>query len=444
MMRGLRTLLSVLLLCIAGAQAAAAPQTGPALTAGAAIRDITPRKEWLPLGATGRTTVVDVLDPIHVRAIAIGNGRLQALIVTFEAGGPPDPAVYLKGIADHVGLPTAAIYYGGTHSHSSPSTNIDPAKPTTRAYHDFVYQQMLAAVDEAIANMRPARIGIGTSQSYINVNRQAEYTRPDGTSYGAQGYNPAGPSDKTLSVIRLDDLTGRPIAFVVHYAVHNTVMYANRLTPEGSGISSDIGGAVSSAIEARFTGSVANWIPGAAGDQNPILTNEVFSPSPVTGEQQVTIMSRAVTELRDFYGKVQFADVLRALGTIRTMRADVRVSYAVGAATLPAASPGEPAFPIALKVLRIGDIALVGSTGELFNSTGVYMQSHSPVAHTLVSNQVRDMVPEDIFTGYLPDDYALLHGGFHAEPKRYRVGTIDGGFTKLMRALIARTTGASK
>ena len=184
-------------------------------------------------------------------------------------------------------------------------------------------------------------------------------------------------------MIRFADLQGKPIAFIVHYAVHNTVTYANRFNKDGVGISGDIAAAVSGAIEARFPGAVANWLPGASGNQNPILSNEYFTPNPVTGEQEVSYTSAAVTGLLKFYGKTQFADVLTVLSRIKTVSNDARVSYASGRSTLPAYQDGEPDFGIQLKVLRIGDIA-------------------------------------------------LAHDGWHTARKMYMVGTIDGGFTSLM------------
>jgi hypothetical protein len=425
------------------AQAAtqASKPTAHPLRVGAAVRDITPKAEWLPLYGTARSKLVGVIDPIHVRVIAVGNGNLPALIVTFEMGGPPAPETFLTGLSKHTGVPMEAIYYGGTHGHTSPNTAIDPKVPSTELYNRFVYAQMIDAADQAIAAMRPATVGIGYTQSFINVNRQAVFARPDGSRYGAQGYNPQGPSDKTLAVIRFDDMNGKPIAFIVHYAVHNTVMYANRFNAGGVGISGDIAGAVSGALEAKFGGSVAIWLPGASGDQNPILSNEYFTPASATGAQEISMMSRAVTELLEFYGKVQFADVLKALSNIGSVTGDARVSHAFGTATLPAFKDGDPDVAIQLKLLRIGDIALVGNPAELFNSTGVYMREHSPLKHTLVSNQNRMYTgPGTTYTSYMPDDYALINDGWHtANNKRYKIGTIDGGFTRLMNQLIEST-----
>lgn len=413
------------------------------LHVGAAKRETTPRQEWLPLPATSRlqyAQLVGIIDPIHVRVIALSNGKQPALIVTFETGTPPDPSVYLRGLSKHTGVPIDAIYYSATHGHSSPTTNINPEVPSSQAYHDFVYEQLLDAADDAIANMRPATVGIGYAESYINTNRQRFYEREDGSVQGAQGYNPTGPSDKTLSVIRFADLQGKPIAFVVHYSVHNTVMYGNRFTDEGNGVSGDIGGRVSAHLENRFGGAVANWIIGTAGDQNPVISNEYFTPNPETGAQEIQLMGRAAIEILEFYGKIQFADALIALKNIGTETDDARISYATGNAFLPAYAEGDEDALIQLRLLRIGDIALVGTSGELFNSIGVYMQEHSLLEHTLVSNKVlNDVEGRQPLSGYQADDFALLNDGWHTNSRPYAIGTIDSGYAALMNRLIEST-----
>jgi len=203
----------------------------------------------------------------------------------------------------------------------------------------------------------------------------------------------------------------------------------------------DIGGRVSAHLEERFEGAVANWIIGTAGDQNPIISNEYFTPNPETGAQEIQLMGRAAVEILEFYGKVQFADALQALKGIETESGDALVRYATGDASLPAYTAGEDDALIQLRLLRIGDIALVGTSGELFNSIGMYMRSHSLLEHTLVSNQVRTYVPGDRqpISGYQPDDYALVHDGWHTNNRRYAIGTIDGGYTRLMNQLIEST-----
>lgn len=300
-------LLAIMLVCLAAvvtipyAFAQTAKKTSQQLMVGAAVRDITPKMEWLPLLWVAKTSMVGIIDPIHVRVIAFSNGNTPCLMVTFEMSGVPATETYLTGLSKLTGIPVDAIFYSATHCHSAPNTTVDPKVPSTELHNKFVYDQIIYAAEQAITGLQPATVGIGYSESYINVNRQGTFTKPDGTIYGTQGYNRTGPSDKTLAVTRFDDKKGKPIAFIVNYAVHNTVMYANHFNKDGVGISADIGGFVSSCIETRFPGAVASWLPGASGNQNPILSNEHFTPSTTTGEQDVTFFPYAAVELLRFW-----------------------------------------------------------------------------------------------------------------------------------------------
>lgn len=45
-------------------------------------------------------------------------------------------------------------------------------------YEAFVLETLLACVDRATADLRPARMGFATGKSYVNVNRNADlFTR---------------------------------------------------------------------------------------------------------------------------------------------------------------------------------------------------------------------------------------------------------------------------
>jgi hypothetical protein len=148
----------IAVLAMPRATAQAPRVAGRPLSVGAAVRDITPRPEWLPLYGVARSKLVGVIDPIHVRAIAVGNGGTPSLVVTFEMGGPPSPDTFLPNLSKHTGVPIEAIYYQGTHGHTAPSTDIDPNVPATALYNKFVYDQMVAAVDEAIRGCGPPRL----------------------------------------------------------------------------------------------------------------------------------------------------------------------------------------------------------------------------------------------------------------------------------------------
>ncbi len=79
------------------------------LYVGAAKRVTTPDTEWLPLSGVARSNLIAVIDDIYVRVIAVSNGDTPSLIVTFDAGGPPDAETFLTGLSEHTGIPVDAI-----------------------------------------------------------------------------------------------------------------------------------------------------------------------------------------------------------------------------------------------------------------------------------------------------------------------------------------------
>ena len=62
------------------------------------------------------------------------------------------------------------------------------------------------------------------------------------------GLNPDGPVERTFNLIRVDRLDGSPIALVVNYAMHGTVMSGQNLK-----ISGDAPGVVAAYLEEKLT-----------------------------------------------------------------------------------------------------------------------------------------------------------------------------------------------
>ena len=121
--------------------------------------------------------------------------------------------MFAQELSEHTGVPLDAIFYTATHAHAAPeiTNEIDMSYLTfeedeevdnLQKWGRLVYDQMMDAADEALANLEPVTMGIGYSNCYMNVNLNAKYTKADGTYYWAQGDNFEGFSDKTLAVMR--------------------------------------------------------------------------------------------------------------------------------------------------------------------------------------------------------------------------------------------------
>ncbi len=425
------------------------------LLCGAAIKDITPTPEMYPLMRKAAGDLVGVIDPLRVRCIALNDGSKTSLVLSFETGRGPYAPQFAAALAEHTGVDIDAIFFCATHSHAAPeiTAKIDLGGTDNYAkWGRLVMAQMLAAADEAIAAMKPAVVGIGYSESYTNVNRNATFTRTDGTTYRALGYNGGGFSDKTLTAIQFSSAdTGKPIAFIISHPTHGVVMHANEYFDdkyEGVnftadqkyatgvlGVSSDLPGYVSSYLEAKYEGSVALWLCGAAGDQNALVMNEMYTANPLTGEQETSHIAGGDVDILKYLAKIQFADVLTALSTIKEFNADVKLSSAFGGIDVPGRNGGA-AVKMHLLVLRIGDIALVGNAGELFSSIGVYMREHSLLKDTIIINCCWNHAEQTV--SYWTDDDGLINGG-NGTSAKYEIGYINDRMTTLMNDLIKET-----
>ena len=63
------------------------------------------------------------------------------------------------------------------------------------------------------------------------------------------GFIENGVSDKTVAVLRFEDLSGRPIAFFINYPVQAIIM-----GPENYQITGDLAGATSCFVERHYLG----------------------------------------------------------------------------------------------------------------------------------------------------------------------------------------------
>jgi hypothetical protein len=223
------------------------------LRVGAAKVDVTPSQNELPKNGYG------VLDHLYARAIVLDNGAATAALVTVDAGAIPDSLwqAVSQSIAKDFGIPATHVLLAATHTHSAGG----------QRGPDYA-QKIVEAVRLARQRLAPARVGYGTGESYINVNRQIIDPK---TGRWWEGPNREGPSDKTVAVVKFETISGEPLAVYYNYAVHGVI------TGQLDQVSGDIPGATSRYIEESFDDKVvAVWSNGAGGDQNPIYYQQTY------------------------------------------------------------------------------------------------------------------------------------------------------------------------
>ena len=438
---------------------------------GSAIRDITPTVENgvlpMPVGfSASNRPLTCVHDPLNLRVIALGDAHRRLLLVSMDVVNL-DASYYGPVLSAHTGLPENAIFFIETTAHSTiragaeARNGTDPEGLAKHArYTLLVKEQMLAAADEALHSMKAAKVGIGRAESYVNVNRYADFTVRDETgahSYCNVGFHPPGTSDHTAAVLRFEDRDGVPIAFLINYAVFNVVMADNIGSADGGGaISADLAGYVSTQMERRYAGAVSMWCGGAGCDQNPIMAAKMGYPDPDGGKRYIEFGPEACDAILTYLGQIHYTDILRAAERIEKVMVPEFVKYHYDTIEIPArrqlVDPVEEnrfvkiryqengVRNLHLAMIRLGEIAIVLHSGGIFSEIGMEMKQKSLLKDTLiVTGFVNSVTP---FDGVICDDDTLRRGGHDAGKAKHQPGFAASALVLLENKMIRATDSA--
>ena len=370
------------------------------LTAGAAKVDITPT-DLTNLNPFGGGSFTAVHDPIFARALVLSEDAETVAIVTLDLPEVGDMTPLRRRIERELGIHFNNIMIAATHDHSAPRIGkVSPGAlaqnggPESDRYSDVVFDRVIAALKAAKGAAQPARFGLAKGDANVNVNRD-QYT--PGKGWGL-GYDPEGPSDKTVWVLRFEALSGKPIAVLFDYAVHSNVTFGIKE------ISGDLAGAAERYVERNGgDGVVAMFMMGPAGDQAP----RVFH----AGQRgDVTRDRELAYEANDAQGVVLGAEVLRALNLITAPTSKVRIRVAARDAVCPT-KPGvsqmatmttvrSPTVTLHLSLIMLNEVAIAGVSGEVVTNIYRHLQRDTPLSNTILATIVNDRV------GYLVDDAA--------------------------------------
>ncbi len=391
------------------------------LKCGAAIGDITPLEdEFYGLEALQRRKIGGVLDPIHVRVISLNNEIERFLFICFELDKAPYPKKYKEEINAIFGIKKDNIFLLAAHVHSMPvlgdrttdGPNNIAGKPEevvtcTHNYENRIHEIIMATIKKAIETERNAVLGFGVGESYINVDRKCKYTYKDenGTVHKllALGQNRNTPINHDLCVFRFDDLRNNPIAFIVNYPVHCTVLHGNSVMNGKLGISADIAGVVSSNIEKRFRDSVCIWTSGAAGDINPAMMCELTYPNPQNGVPKQEIMEGDTTYMLRNIGAQHLEDVKNTIAKITCNTHNPILNNTVD---LCISDGKEGEYIVQLHMLRVADKAILSVSGELFSSYKAEIERVIGSDRIIIINHDCSL---QYNSGYIPDKATMLY-----------------------------------
>lgn len=465
------------------------------LLAGVARTDISPQV-GIPQMNWGAQTHVQAagIDPAGMiaTALVISDGTQKFALVDIDALFPNAVEDAARRASKATGIPAEHIRIGSTHTHAGPfltgekgpvGMDLTGFKKPFDTYWDAVTEKVAGAIIEANSKLEPVHVGGAKGRGTINVNRRM---RPTETAPPAVGRNPEGFVDRDLVVARIDRANGSPVAVLVNFQCHGTVMaWENKM------ISPDWPGMMRKTIETAMPGAKAFFFQGAAGNQGPIegftgdlevahrlgrilghqaaaLAEQIDTvkrtpkfegyvestafiakqPWRVTGPRDGSL--KFVTKVVEVPGRTYTPNEVEKMRS-RVRDAELKAQQAKASGDAWAAHAAEARLrrfqdllvkwqsakpqqvKVRLQLLRIGEVALAAMPGEPFAEIGVAVKKASPWPLTMFCGYSTGEGGE-----YMPIESEYQHEGYEVDRTPYGQAAAN----KIVQEMTALFAGA--
>ncbi len=446
------------------------------LTAGAGRSDITPpvgiaHAGW---GAATHQRAEGVDMPFFATALYVTDGELEIAIVDLDMGvlTNEDDMAIRDAVESTSGIKPENLRLSATHTHSGPVNRgswLDEGMDLVGPYWDSLPSRVAEAVNTARWAAKPAHVGVGKGSSSINVNRRPALE--NGTLF--TGRNWEGVVDHEVGVVAFNDNEGNPIATILNYACHPTI-----LGPANKLLSPDYPGTTRKVVE-QYAGGLCLFLQGAAGNCGPThgfigevavaewLGNRLgleaarvrleIDPMPrkerlvevvqsgadlgmyeddAVGEPDDTLRvvnTTATLPIGQFPSvkdaQAEFDNVVETLNATRESGTEAEIKLAVSNAKranfVLSNSIRTEDGPMGMRVqaMRIGPAALVGIPVEAFCEIGMAVKESSPAAQTLFSGYTNGSL------GYMPMADNFEEGGYEVTTTPMAAGAAEETIT---------------
>jgi neutral ceramidase len=368
------------------------------LKAGAARIDITPPTGFPMWGYAARKDApsTGVRDPLYARAVVLTAGNSKIAFVSLDLGRAPTRQSMQnirKQLKEAVQIET--IFLVASHTHHGPVLELDDWPNKDKPYVRALEEKVVRVITEAHKSLQPARLGIGAHEVPFNRNRHSK--RAD------------RPLDKEMIIVRLDDAHGKPIAHLVNFAAHPTMLPAKLRE-----FSPDYPGFLAQHVEKELGGQCL-FLQGAAGDLSANPQGEA------TPEKFGAALGKFVVE-KSRTLKCELADVKHLKARERDFKFSSRIDLSnplVYAAYALAFFPSlvdfyereyrEGVRPHVTSALLDGRMGFVGVSGEMFTSHALQLKRRARLEHLLVFGYCND------YQQYFPTIEAVAEGGYGAD-----------------------------
>jgi len=395
---------------------------GPAWMAGYAARDKPSEgieqdlfaKSLVLQDAAGETLVVVTLDLISVP------GPLRKFVE--------------QQLAESRGLKPRNLVMNCSHTHCGPEirttgTALDGLDPERRekaiAYVQTLQQRIVAGIDAAFEDLAPARLAYQKARAAFAMNRRL----PTDSGY-RNSPNPDGRVDHDVPVLRVEAGDRELKAIVFGYACHNTTLGFYQMCGDYAGYAQEY-------LEEAHPGTVALFMMGCGGDQNPYprrtlkLAKQHGRTLATAVDAALDTPQRAITgSLKLAFGTadLEYADAPTKAELVELAKSSNRYDQRYAERLLKELERGGllTSYPAPVQAARIGDqILFVALPGE------------TVVDYSLrIKNENRKSNGPDVWVAgysndvfaYIPSLRVLLEGGYEAGgAMRYMTTVVQPG-----------------
>jgi neutral ceramidase len=377
------------------------------LSAGAAVRDITPPLEvgLLMSSVEGRWAPFEsVRKPLLARVVAL-QGRtpagvaqrvavvaLDMLALSGKAVGGFDAfKSRIAAAADHAVTPEQ-IVLACTHSHTAPESGAITDLYLTDAFGQWI-EKVVLQIGQAIAAaadaLQPCQFAYGSVQAPgLGIHRRFQTTR------GIMMSHPEPPADVLISrdgavddsinVATLRNTDGQLIAVLVNATCHPVYeMCAPTVSP-------DYPGELTTILDETYGSAISLFLNGAAGNVNPAGV----SAGPAEAKRHAAALAKSVCNA------IQTATP-EPLPHLQLRRQSFKLST-----RLPHGEDVGAKLNAEVVGLRIGNAGFVFLPGEPFAETALAVRQTSAFDFTAVVGFAEETI------GYIPTDQAFAEGGY--------------------------------
>lgn len=373
------------------------------LKAGAGKSEILFPEEMFPLDGFNR-----VHDNPCARILVLENGLRVALVSLELVMVEDDLLDELKDIIrERTDTRKEYIWIHVTHTISTPHPprlpengpewEAAPGKKVDGEKQRHLRQLYCSAVKKAVQNaamqasvMKDALLGTGKGLCDINANRDT--LTPSGWWIGKGG---DGPSNKTMTLLRVDDRQGRPIGGFVNYGIKPCVIDNAQKQENKSQVSADVTGTACRMVEEEWKAPLLFFM-GAAADQVPKEQAWFDEYQPDGTIKTIDLGVEAGLKLVEKYG-IQMGEDIRRISekilctdmpVIRhrtaSFRWQTRDRIQLYPRTCLCYEPDGKEKEIPIEVLTLKDIALVAVKPEICCVTEKALKENSPFSDTLL------------------------------------------------------------